>query len=394
MIPDFGESDVLHFHLPLKNILAGSLKNNEWPVWSPFIASGFPVLAESQIGTFFLPNLILYRLLPTVPAYNISLALSFLTAGIGMYVFCRSLRLSMWPSLFAAIVFSFSGYFAVQLNHVDVIQTASFLPFVFWSLYRIYRRPNVLNSLLLSFFLSQQLFAGYINTAFTTLVGGFIFLAALMILKFQSVKTSIKVLVLITTGCAVAGLLSSIQLIPTIELWLKSTKSGGVDFATATQFPYPYKHIITFLFPFFRESGKRNVPGIQRLMGNILGKYRLYRYPAAHLVDFYLTSYPIPYCWSFLVSSYSGILIGFWKILSALFFLYIPALQFLPGSFQISYYRHIWIFNSIRNRNSKNYAIIADKIYTRCFCNSASLHRFISYRRIPVLLSVSSGFFY
>src|SRR3990167_3329738 len=44
MIPDFGESDVLHLNLPLKEILSRELKNHQWPLWTDTLAGGFPLL--------------------------------------------------------------------------------------------------------------------------------------------------------------------------------------------------------------------------------------------------------------------------------------------------------------------------------------------------------------
>src|SRR3989338_8046867 len=112
MIPDFGQSDVYHFNLPLKDILHKSLANNRWPLWTENLAAGFPVLAEGQIGTFYLPNLVLFKFLPLVPAYNLNLLLSFFTASSGMYFFCRKIRLGKISSLLSALFFTYSLFFA------------------------------------------------------------------------------------------------------------------------------------------------------------------------------------------------------------------------------------------------------------------------------------------
>lgn len=251
MIPDFGESDVLHFHLPLKVILSESLKNKVWPLWTPYIGNGFPILAEGQIGTFYLPNLIFYRFLPIITAYNLNLVLIYILIAAGTYLFARSLNLSYIPSFFASLIFTFSGFFSVHLNHYDLIQTASLMPLIFWAGNRIASKPRFTNSVLLGFFVSQQIFAGYVNIVFITWVGLFLFWGAGWLFdKEKNNKKFRSFLFFIVITCVITFILSAIQLVPTLEIWQLSSKSGGVSFDTATNFPYPYKHLLTFFNPY------------------------------------------------------------------------------------------------------------------------------------------------
>lgn len=252
MIPDFGESDVLHFHVPLKEILSTSLKKHQWPVWTPLIANGFPILAEGQIGTFYLPNLLLYRFLPTVTAFNLNLVISFFMIGFGTYIFVRSLHFSRPSSTFAAIVFTFSGYFSVHLNHYDIIQTASLFPLLAWAALRIRRKPSLLSSILFGFILSQQIFCGYVNIVFISLVGIFMFWSFTYVFyrEANNFRFNLKRISYAILGFIIAFLLGSIQLFPTIELWQLSQKETGLNFQTVTNFPYPAKHLLTFLNPY------------------------------------------------------------------------------------------------------------------------------------------------
>src|SRR3989344_1380197 len=103
--PDYGRSDVWHFSLANKYYLAGELKQNRLPFWNPKIGTGFPTLAEGQSGIFFIPNLVLFRLFPFAAAYNLTLVFAFITAGVGTYLFCRSLTLTKSASLLAGVTF-------------------------------------------------------------------------------------------------------------------------------------------------------------------------------------------------------------------------------------------------------------------------------------------------
>lgn len=250
MIPDFGESDVLHLNLPLKQILSTSLKNNTWPLWTPYLAGGFPILAEGQMGAFYLPNLVLFRFLPLIPAYNLNLIISFALAYLGIYLFGRSLKFSRISSSFAATIFTFSSFLSVHLNHFNLIQAASLLPILFWSSLLLWRKPNLPFAILFAFFFSQQIFTGHFYIVFITFAGISIYLIGLLIFSSSCKLEGGKKIFYFGLSLVFAFLLSAIQLFPTIELWRLSGRAGGLDFATITAYPYPPKHLLTFINPY------------------------------------------------------------------------------------------------------------------------------------------------
>lgn len=251
MIPDFGESDVLHFNLPLKTFLSQSLKQRRWPMWSPQIASGFPVLAEGQIGTFFLPNLILFRFLPFVTAYNGGLVIAYVTAFVGCMLLYRKLGFSQVVANLCALVFTFSGFFSVHLAHYNFIQAATIFPLVVWSALKVRSHPSIPTVSFFAFILAQQVFAGYLGIVFVTLVGIFILHISLEFVQKTPINLVMKRSIILTCGVFLAVTLASIQLFPTFELWQRSVRSMGQDFATTTAYPYPWRHLVTFISPYF-----------------------------------------------------------------------------------------------------------------------------------------------
>ncbi|MBI4990589.1 YfhO family protein [Candidatus Gottesmanbacteria bacterium] len=255
MIPDFGESDVLHLNLAFKQILSASLKSKSWPLWTPNIAGGFPILAEGQIGTFYLPNLLLFRFLPAVTAYNLNLIISFALAYLGIYLLGRSIKLSKVSSSFAATVFTFSAFLSVHLNHFNLIQAASLLPLLFWSALLLWQKPKLPFVILFAFFLSQQIFTGHFYIVFITLLSILTFLFIYTLINAVntahcSVVFTKKGVIYLIFGIILGFLLSAIQLFPTIELMGLSSRAGGLDFTAVTSYPYPPKHLLTFINPY------------------------------------------------------------------------------------------------------------------------------------------------
>lgn len=250
MIPDFGQSDVLHLNLPLKVILSNSYKAHQWPLWNPLLANGFPLLAEGQIGTFYLPNLLLFSLLPVVAAYNLNLVLVYIFLAVGTYLFGRAIGFSKLVASFAGLAFTFSGFFAVHLNHLNLLQTVSLTPLLFFSFLKLWKRPSLQWTILISFLISQEIFAGYITILYVALVGIAIFLTLFSLSMHLSWHSLLKRCFFLIIGLITAASLSAIQLLPTYELWKVSSRAGGLDFSTVTAFPYPSKHLLAFINPY------------------------------------------------------------------------------------------------------------------------------------------------
>src|SRR3989338_5681630 len=168
--PDFGRSDAWHFSFATKHALSQSLKSNALPLWRNDIGDGFPLFAEGQTGAFFLPNIVLFRFLPPVIAYNIALASTVLLLGIGMYCWCRILKFSAQAAWFVAISIMFSGLTMAQLPHITLLQGMSLLPVIAALSTLVVTRGPYPWAGFLSFALSQQIAAGFPQSTFLTLI--------------------------------------------------------------------------------------------------------------------------------------------------------------------------------------------------------------------------------
>jgi hypothetical protein len=128
----FIDRDIFQFFYPIRLELARRLAEGSIPLWNSGMDAGFPLFAEGQIAALYPPNIFLFRLLPIGFALSYSILLHFSWASLGMYTFCRSLGLRVASALLAGFVFSFSGFFLAHVQHLSLMATASWLP---WLLY-------------------------------------------------------------------------------------------------------------------------------------------------------------------------------------------------------------------------------------------------------------------
>lgn len=243
--PDFGRSDAWHFSFATKFALKEALDANTLPLWRNDIGDGFPLFAEGQIGTLFIPNLILFKFFDPVTAYNLALALAVATLGLGMYWLTRTLKLSPLASLFCAVTATFSGMTITNLTHITLLQSMSVLPIIMTLSLLISRQHYYPWAALLAFTLSQQLFAGFPQASFLTVI-----ISVSFVLWETLPKKKYQPIILWFIFVSVGVLASAAQFLPSYEFLHQITDPAGFSQSTATAYSMPIKHLVSFVAPF------------------------------------------------------------------------------------------------------------------------------------------------
>lgn len=244
--PDFGRSDVWHFSFPTKYALGEALQDNRLPLWSPSMGTGFPLLGEGQTGIFYLPNLILFRLLPQVTAYNLSLLLVFILFGTGMYFYLRYLRVHPVAACCGGLTFMFGGLTIAQIPHITLLQAFSLFPWIVWGAHAFADRPSLRKGAVLAWLISQQIFTGFPQATFITLLTAGAIGIGVQSNQFRRVLTLGGYSVI----AAAAVLLSMVQLLPSYEFLQQIGGTSGFNPRTATYFSFPPSHLISLINPF------------------------------------------------------------------------------------------------------------------------------------------------
>jgi hypothetical protein len=263
---EIGINDIWHLNYPFKEFLHQELTHGRIPLWNPLISNGFPVLAEGETGVFNFYNLIAFRFLPTIIAFNLGYVLIFIFSAVGMYLFCRRERLSNLTSIYAGIIYAFGGYFVTHISNFVHLQGASFLPWLMLLGKIILDTGAPFAVLGYAFFASQQILTGFPQATFITNF----FVGLYLIYAIIKRKTTIKNVALLVGAISFAAILSSIQIIPTYELMKLSSRSNGVDTHDLLYFKFPFVHFITFILPFFYGNPQSGTyPGIAEFNGSI-----------------------------------------------------------------------------------------------------------------------------
>ena len=138
----FSFGDIFMFFYPVHQSYADALRQWQLPMWEPKILNGFPLFAEGQMGAFYPTHPFLYGLLPIDMATNYDILFNLAWVAVGMYLFVRILGLHRAAAFLSAFAFANGGFIIPRLQHMSVLATASWLPWILWAWEKYERETN------------------------------------------------------------------------------------------------------------------------------------------------------------------------------------------------------------------------------------------------------------
>jgi hypothetical protein len=152
-------------HYPWSYLLHSSLRNFQLPFWTPSFHCGFPIAAESQIGIFYLPNLVLFALLPFKIAYSYLNVFHFAVSALGTYAYARHMKLEPAASFIAAFLFVFGTGYGGAYYNITSLKTISWFPVALLFLEKYIDGQKMRYFIFNGFVLGMALVAGYLQVA-------------------------------------------------------------------------------------------------------------------------------------------------------------------------------------------------------------------------------------
>lgn len=240
--------DIITQIYPWRHLAIEIWKTGQVPLWNPYTFSGNPLLANYQSAVLS-PFNILFFILPFVDAWSVLVLLQPLLAGLFMYLFINTLRISRVGSLISAISFMFCGFITTWMGYATLGYAILFLPLSFFCIEKYLETKKRLFLLLLSLTLPLSFFSGHFQISLYFLLAT----VSYIVYKFFITKNILNTLYLILY--TFFGLLLTMpQVLPSIELYLESFRSsffqtGGI----------PVQYLPSFLAPdFFGNPVTRN----------------------------------------------------------------------------------------------------------------------------------------
>lgn len=204
-----------------RTLLAG-----QSPLWDPNPGAGYSTIGDPALHVAFLPTLPL-RFLPEIVGFNLSVALPFPIAAVGVFLFARR-HASPWASAVAAIAYAASGPILSAGNCNNLAWCVAIVPFVFWTVDGLAIRPTGRLFALLALLFAIELCAGEPVTLFGTAVLATAYAALGAPAEGSTLRERVAATAVVV-GSGITGiLLAAAQALPLLEASQRSIRGAGL----------------------------------------------------------------------------------------------------------------------------------------------------------------------
>lgn len=213
-------SDTFSQFYPWRMLVGQYWREFKVPLWNQYNFSGYPLLANVQSAGLY-PLNILFLILDDFWVWNITVVLTVFFALLFTYFLLRNMNISKLASVFGAIIFSFSGFIIGWLEFSPRVHAGIWLPLLMTLALKYYKTKKLLWLTYSPFVFYFMYTAGDVQISiYSTLF--YIMFSAYLLAEKRLIKPFFTTILFVFFGV----LLSSIQLIPSLELYLNSIRVG------------------------------------------------------------------------------------------------------------------------------------------------------------------------
>ena len=237
------------FNVPVRVAAAQMILAGHLPLWDPYIFSGMPLLASAQGGLLFPPNWFYLVFSPAV-ATNLMVVSTYMIAALGAYLYARRTGASVVGATITSLIWQWGGFLIGQISHINIVHTATLLPWVLWALEEYVRTGKRGRAVLLAVLVAVQAFAGHQQTFAYSLMLVAAYAILMAVTNAQNRKRYLGSLAFIVAGVLIAA----VQIVPTFELLRNSTRAAAT-YEFFTSFSMPRRFALTLFAPYVMGGG-------------------------------------------------------------------------------------------------------------------------------------------
>lgn len=242
-------TDVVNYIYPVKTFAAEAVRHGEWPLWNPYIFTGYPFTYNTQAGLFY-PLTLFYILFDGATAVDLTIISQLFLGGLFMSLYLRQLGLHPWAVLLGGVLFLFNGHMIVWLEWQVVHAAVIWLPAQLYLVEKIGHRPKIgAHHAALALLFAVPWLGGHWNwTLYTSMT-----VAVYMLWRLPHWRNVRHTLVALGLGTAVA----MIQVIPAFN-YLRQTHRQPLPFAELLEYGLWSRAVAFFVPNFFGNSVAQN----------------------------------------------------------------------------------------------------------------------------------------
>jgi hypothetical protein len=208
---------------PGQAYLSNELHAGRLPFWTPYIFSGFPFLADPQLGAWYPLHWPFLLAGPTAQLFVAENLLHALLACFGAWLLAEKLFRNTPAALFCGLSYGLSGFFAAHSSHTPMIEAAAWLPWLLLLFERAMEDRALRNGVLASLVAGMIVLAGHFQTALYCFAALGLFALAGILADRRKCWLAVSLALAIP---AVGACLSAVAAFPGLELASLSIRAG------------------------------------------------------------------------------------------------------------------------------------------------------------------------
>ena len=223
--------DAADMHYPLQKYFSDRLLSGKLPFWTPYLFSGYPILANPEVGAWYPPHWPFFLAGIAPRSIQFELALNAFLACLGAYFLMSRHVASRAAAVLGALAYGLSGFFAGNSSHVGLFAAAAGFPWLLLAYRHAADSAALRYTALGAMAGGAMILAGYTQTAVFGFLGlGLYALADLWGDRRRGLRTVAII------GGMLAGALAcaAIQILPGLELVSHSIRAAST-YATSTE---------------------------------------------------------------------------------------------------------------------------------------------------------------
>ena len=242
----------------LQNYLSQELHAGRIPFWTPYPWSGYPFLADPQVGAWYPLNWPFFLVGVSPRVLVVEHWLHALLACFGAYFLALRLLRRHQPAVLAGLCYGLSGFFVGHSSHTPMLQCAAWMPWLLLLLHRAIGSNAFRNTLLGGLAAGMLILAGHFQTILYSFLALALFAAALALAQ---PRRWMRILGMALMMPLIGTLVSSVATGPGLELAIDSARAS-LAAITRTEGVIPFPALATLLAPNFYGvfSGKYDGP--------------------------------------------------------------------------------------------------------------------------------------
>jgi hypothetical protein len=230
--------------------------------WNPYVQSGKFVFADVLYQSFYPPSLILLSIFPNTFGFNLFLLIHYALAGLFVYLYLGSLRLTNYSAFAGGLIFMLCGFMTAHKSHEYILSAAVWLPLTLHFIHQYAERLRVLDLGYAAVPVALSILAGFPQiTLYSTVVAiAYVPFCFARTPSMQGFKTKVAHIVFAEfVVLGIGGLLGSLPLF-SVAATLPAFTRERITYGMFTSDNFPPFQLLTFLIPNLFGGVNRQIP--------------------------------------------------------------------------------------------------------------------------------------